>query len=123
MALIHTVQSPTANGREEAVTIRTLRAPDGTFIKRPGPGRKPKAITDLKRQLASDPKAVRRAWAKLQELIEDGNMDAIRLALAYAWGAPPSAQLVDVKSDVHITIERTEPTIDATAVVRTDEGQ
>lgn len=99
----------------EVATKPKARAQDqyGRFVPKDSPLARPlgapKAdILDVKRSLTGNPATMRALWAKLLELAYAGDGDALRLALAYCWGAPPTAQLVEHKGDVTIRVVRDE---------------
>lgn len=56
--------------------------------RRPGSGRKPKEITNIEQQLVQDLGSIEKAWAKLEELVEAGNLDAIKYRIDRALGKP-----------------------------------
>ena len=55
---------------------------------RPNSGRKPGEVKQLERELVHDQESLVRAWSRLEQLVEEGNLDAIKYRIDRALGKP-----------------------------------
>lgn len=72
--------------------------------RRPGSGRKPKEITNIEQQLVQDLGSIEKAWAKLEELVTAGNLDAIKYRIDRALGKPKMVIGAEAKGSFQLVI-------------------